>query len=214
VIPFTAKVIMLIFQTQLCLKSINPDVIRDLQDCNLMHKRVMAMYHHLQATRNQHHVLWRVWNGVLLTQATGRADPTMLPLQYSTADAVETDCTAQITQIQPQQRYRFVLYAYPCKRDFHTTKIVPYRTDHERREWLVRQGVRCGFVVDDTAPLTVAFPTVVYGQRSRQEIIYDAVYFAGVLVVRDALAVQTACCVGIGRGKANGLGLLTLHPVE
>lgn len=158
-------------------------------------------------------LLWRVHDGVLLVQATAHADTTMLPLRYSVADPVEIDCTERLHAIQVHQEYQFALYAYPCKRDFHANKVIAYHNDSERREWFIRQGSRLGFALTTTCPLTITVPAPVRGQRSHQFIRYDAVYFTGSLAVTDPSALQQACYAGVGRGKANGLGLLTIEPI-
>ena len=82
--------------------------------------------------------------------------------------------------------------------------------------WLDRQGELHGFSVERDPQ---GVPQVRLGEvgskrfsRDKATVTLNKVRFDGVLTVHDADALRAALVSGIGRGKAYGLGLLTLAP--
>ena len=81
----------------------------------------------------------------------------------------------------------------------------------KQREWLIKQGVKKGFLVQENQFDVVQseWRTI---KKEGKEILILAVTFEGVLRVTDAEAFCQTLTKGIGREKAYGMGLLTVVP--
>ena len=78
-----------------------------------------------------------------------------------------------------------------------------------QREWLKRQGLKKGFMLQDNQYDIVKseWRTI---KKENREIQILAVTFEGILTVTDANGFREALISGIGREKAYGMGLLTV----
>lgn len=85
--------------------------------------------------------------------------------------------------------------------------------DEARQSWLRRQGEKKGFAVVAVERSAAGRIRTPQGGRDRT-ITLDAVLFDGVLQVTDATALRNTWAIGIGPGKALGLGMLSLAPWE
>lgn len=117
-------------------------------------------------------------------------------------------------------RWRFRLRCNP-------TKSVP-AGEHERgrveaitiaagqREWLVLQGIKHGFSVVEGGFDVVSSEWKRFGKGNEhgREIVLLQAVFEGVLTVTDAESFKEALTKGIGRGKAYGLGMMTVMRCE
>jgi CRISPR system Cascade subunit CasE len=115
------------------------------------------------------------------------------------------------TFVQEGRHYRFRLLANPTVT--RAGKRYGLHDDESRHAWLLRQGQRHGFEVLAAERGASGRLKVPQGQRERS-ITLDAVLFEGVLRTTDAPALRSAWAVGIGPGKALGLGMLSLAPMR
>lgn len=82
-------------------------------------------------------------------------------------------------------------------------------------EWLVRQGERHGFAVEQDAILATAYEQHrVPRKGSANDMRFSTVDFSGVLTVTDPDKLLTAIHQGLGKCKAFGCGLLLVKPVS
>ncbi len=112
--------------------------------------------------------------------------------------------------VQPGQRCRFRLLANPTIT--RAGKRYGLHDDNTRLAWLGRQGQKHGFALLTAERAANSRLTATQGARDRC-ITLDAVLFEGVLEPTDTHALRQALVVGIGPGKALGLGMLSLAPL-
>lgn len=87
--------------------------------------------------------------------------------------------------------------------------------DAELRDWLVRQGARRGFAVENCAPGPIVARRIVRTERGRprgRAMTFHEVEFTGTLRIIDPAAFEKTCREGLGRGRAFGYGLLMVRP--
>ena len=83
-------------------------------------------------------------------------------------------------------------------------------TIHEhQREWLTRQAEKNGFILSSDQFDTIRSEWRTFRNKSNNVSILQ-VTFEGLLTVSDAAKFQDSLLGGIGRGKAYGMGLLTV----
>lgn len=144
--------------------------------------------------------------------------------EYGIGDAVETKSYDQILEkISEGSLYRFRLKANPTysmpRKDEESGKlkrgrICAHSTIPHQRQWLTEQGQKHGFsVTEDSFDVTeTRWYKFTKGKSNKLSIL--SVTFEGVLNVTDADAFREAMTKGIGRGKAYGMGLLTIMKAE
>lgn len=85
----------------------------------------------------------------------------------------------------------------------------PITEREQQRQWLQRQAERGGFALVMESVRVVDFERLV-GWRRSQAIVHHAATFEGHLRVTDSTAFQQTLVSGVGRGRAYGLGLLSI----
>lgn len=115
------------------------------------------------------------------------------------------------------RRLRFRLLANPTKSikegldKKSRGKRVQLVKEADLLEWLSRQGERWGFSVESvtcSGTRDLRFRK----KRGQTPVVLGTCTFEGLLVVNDAPAFRAALQQGLGRGKAFGLGLLSVAP--
>lgn len=86
--------------------------------------------------------------------------------------------------------------------------ISPYQEDRQM-EWLRKQAEKFGFRLDAVAITGTCRLLIKKATQSKRVSLQEVIY-EGVLTVTDTDLFRTALTDGIGRGKAYGMGLLTL----
>ncbi len=195
------------------------EVQRNLKDCQSMHRTVMRMFRHVNATRDTNEILYRVDpSGVdwwMHVQSTADADLTMLAPGYALPPVRQRDDLWQKCEaLQVGQQYPFVLVANIVKRDFHAKRTRTVYDSAAQRDWLYRKGVQHGFMLVADAQalvkLEIAADPQVNGVHPNGALSYDAFRISGTLQVTDPAALADAIATGIGKAKAYGFGLLSL----
>lgn len=199
------------YLTRLRLDPRSAQARRDLGDPYEMHRTLVRPFVH-GAGQVPPRILWRAepaaaWSEpVVLVQAEQPADWSVLEAlpNYLKAGA-ETRNVHPEGWLQPEQRYRFRLFANPTvTRDGKRQGLV---SEDAQLAWLARQGERHGFAIE-TALVTGSGLLRSRKQDSRISVLQ--VSFEGRLQVRDCAALSSAMRSGIGPGKAFGCGLLSL----
>lgn len=90
-------------------------------------------------------------------------------------------------------------------------KPVAHITTAYQEEWLEKQAAKHGFVLEEDQWLVTESKWYRFRKGdSRQYVRILAVTYEGILTVTDAECFQLSLMQGIGRGKAYGLGMLTV----
>ncbi|MFJ2620777.1 type I-E CRISPR-associated protein Cas6/Cse3/CasE [Glutamicibacter sp. NPDC087344] len=140
------------------------------------------------------------------------------------------DYTRVLDQIEQGKRYGFRLTGNTMKSavdagspnakrpELVRGKRVPIIHDAQKVEWLQRQGALHGFSILESADIG---PMVRIGasgnrrfKRKNSTVTLHSTQFDGTLRVDDLQAFRAALVSGIGRGKAYGLGLMSLAPAR
>jgi CRISPR system Cascade subunit CasE len=204
------------YLSQLKLNPAQPDARRDLGDAYQMHRTLTRVFAPDPASPAPR-FLWRLdrersagAGNTVLVQADAPAQwAALMALPgYLLADPAEKQVDLG-RLIIPGSRRRFRLRANPAvKREGRRWGL---HSEAEQLAWLKRQGERLGFELAG-ADVSQRERLRVPQCRTGSTITVDSVQFDGLLRVADAAALRQALPVGIGPGKALGLGLLSLAP--
>ena len=192
----------------------NRQTLRALDSPEILHGMVEACF---EGERRRD--LWRldVLNGqtYLLILSSERPDFTPLERQIGLEGCVGEcrDYQPLLNRIQAGSLWRFRLTANPTvsvpgaggKRG----RVKAITIAAHQREWLMRQAQRHGFLLAQDQFDVVRSEWRVFRNKGRTVSILAAT-FEGVLTVTDPQAFAAALSEGIGRGKAYGMGLLTV----
>lgn len=225
------------YLSRLILNVRTPEVRRDLSDCQEMHRTVMSAFpEDEERARASFDVLYRTevdgaGSPRLLVQSSAEPDWSRLPEGYLvrvTGNPGVRCMDRLLERLTTGMQLRFRLYANvskrvaaapePGKRDMRG-KRVELRSAEEQESWLRRKGEAGGFQLlavraDRGVANLQTVPGVQFGSRQGKRMTFGAVYFDGVLSVSDAERFRETVREGIGPGKAYGLGLLSVAPVE
>lgn len=184
---------------------------RDLGEPYEMHRTLVRAFVH-DAAQAPPRILWRAepaaaWSeSVVLVQALEPANWSVLEaLPNYLKGSVETRDISPEGWLQPEQCYRFRLFANPTvTRNGKRQGLV---SEAAQMAWLARQGERHGFAVE--AALVMGSEQLRSRKQDSRISVLQAC-FEGRLRVRDCAALASALRTGIGPGKAFGCGLLSL----
>jgi len=137
-------------------------------------------------------------------------------------DSVESRSYAPVlARLQAGQEWRFRLRANPTKavaREGRTSARVALRGEDKQVEWLLRRAPGWGFSIPTNR---LGVPEVITRnaeesafRREQATVTLAGVTFDGVLKVEDPAVLSAALVNGMGHGRAYGLGLMTLAPLE
>lgn len=206
------------YLTQLTLDPRNPQARRDLGDAYQMH-RTLSRAFAPDADTPPARFLWRLEVGfdgsptaTLLVQSDTLADWAVLDALPGYALRLQANKPVVLAQlVQAGRRYRFRLLANPTvTRQGQRHGLV---REEDQLAWLTRQVNKHGGSLDACLRLgntRLQTRKVSSGQR----ITVQTALFEGALQVQDPQALQQAVRQGIGHGKALGLGLWSLAPLD
>lgn len=128
------------------------------------------------------------------------------------------DYTSLLTRIQPGTRWHFRLTANPTKRGPGNAstgargKVMPHITAEHQQRWLLEKAAQYGFALAEGEFLAVQNQWFQFRkpQDGNRRISLLSVTFEGMLTVTDADLFRRTLVEGIGRGKAYGMGMLTV----
>ncbi len=80
----------------------------------------------------------------------------------------------------------------------------------EQEEWLWAQAAKHGFAVSEGSFAVTRKQTYHFKKNGTRPVTLLVVTYEGVLQVTDPEAFKALLCEGVGRGKAYGLGLMTI----
>ena len=151
--------------------------------------------------------LWRLdsLNGklYLLLLSEELPDLTGLCAQFGTGAAPETRRYEPLLErVTSGSCWQFRLTANP-------TRSKKDSADHTAR-WLLEQAGKHGFALTEGAFQVTRKQTCHFRKNGKRPVTLLAVTYEGILQVTDPEAFREMLCQGIGRGKAYGLGLMTI----
>lgn len=144
-------------------------------------------------------------------------DLTGLCEQFGTGAAPETrDYTPLLERVTPGSCWQFRLTANPT----HSQKdpadpqargvLKPCYIEAEQEAWLRAQAEKHGFALPENGFVVTQKKTYHFRKNGTRPVTLLAVTYEGILQVTDPEAFRTTLCEGLGRGKAYGLGLMTI----
>lgn len=175
--------------------------------------------------------LWRIdelgGRRYLLLLSKELPELSALAAQFGTQDAPETrDYSPLLARITPGSRWQFRLHANPTyssggdgkRGKVHACTLVqkpesarPGAPEPKTQTgWLLHQAETHGFSVRADEFGVKRIQWYAFGKESGAQVKLLGVTYEGILTVTDADRFRQALVGGIGRGKAYGLGLLTV----
>lgn len=156
---------------------------------------------------------------------------------WSTSQPDVTEYGRFLDRISVSQRFIFRLRANTVRStkdgvgERERGRVVNVGSRQHQEDWLLARAASLGFAIPDDPSDITALDGEVLGRRNlvltsrdtlrfarrsdgtRRDVTLSTAQFDGVLEVTEPDALRTALCVGIGRGKAYGCGLMTLAPL-
>ena len=146
-----------------------------------------------------------------------RPDLTALCAQFGTGAPPETrPYDPLLERVTAGSCWQFRLTANPTrsKKDSadHTARgtLKPCYLEVEQEEWLWAQAAKHGFAVSEGSFAVTRKQTYHFKKNGTRPVTLLAVTYEGILQVTDPEAFKALLCEGVGRGKAYGLGLMTI----
>lgn len=197
------------------------ETMRALYTPSILHGAVEASFTGERARR-----LWRVdvlrGQTYLLLLSDERPEGSGVQEQFGFPDQPwETkDYQPLLDRILEGSRWRFRLQCNPTKSvpagENKRGRVEAITVAARQREWLARQGMKHGFSVAEGGFDVVSseWKRFSKGNEHGREVVLLQAVFEGVLTVTDAEAFKAALAKGIGRGKAYGMGMMTVMRCE
>ncbi len=167
-------------------------------------------------------ILWRIdsVNGqyYLLILSQERLETKRLEQQFGFLDepAQAKEYDLIFTYLLPGSKWRFRLCANPTRSVSNGSrgKITAHVSQFYELDWLKQKGLAHGFSIDEEVTQVTGSRWVNFKKKTKDEVSIKQVAFEGVLTVEDPDVFRQALCDGVGRGKAYGMGLLTIAPIR
>ena len=167
--------------------------------------------------------LWRVdpLNGrqYLLIVSEDRPDLTAAHAQFGVAGGRwETrDYAPFLSRIEAGSRWHFRLAANPtiskAKNPGQRGRVYAHITADQQKNWLLSRAEKHGFQLEESEFDIVSRGVLTFSKGAeRRRVTLGVCTFEGCLHVSDAELFRAALTEGLGRGKAYGVGLLTIAP--
>lgn len=163
--------------------------------------------------------LWRLdrLNGelylLLLSETIPELSGFCVQFCRASEDAQTKDYETLLSRIQNGTTWRFRLTANPVKslkRSNERGKVTAHITSTHQKEWLLAHCQQHGFRLEKDAFDVIQSRWYQFYKPDQKRVSLLAVTYEGVLEVTDVERFRDALCNGIGRGKAYGMGLLTV----
>ena len=137
--------------------------------------------------------------------------------QFGTGAAAETRSYDPLLQrVEPGSSWQFRLTANPtksCKDPQNPAArgtVAAHCTTQYQKQWLLDRAAKHGFALTEGAFQVTRKQTCHFRKNGKRPVTLLAVTYEGILQVTDPEAFREMLCQGIGRGKAYGLGLMTI----
>ena len=212
---------MNLYLTHLILNPRSNLVRRDLADTQQMHRTIMSMFPQTserEDPRAQFGVLYRVGdqnsagNVELLLQSLIAPQTESLPDGYLSRPVETREVGTIYEEIQVGNAFRFRLDANPTKSlaagEHERGRRIPITIEAEQLNWFSSHAAGWGFeIVEARVSRAQSIVGRLKDAASRKLMLTQ---FEGIIRVTDVDAFETSIALGLGRGRAFGLGLLTI----
>lgn len=168
------------------------------------------------------HTLWRIdsLGGELYIIVLSETKPDLVSFceQFSDTNHYETkEYDGLMSRITAGSRWRFRLTANPtrsiCSNKGERGKVVAHITPEYQRNWLIEKGRTNGFAVSSDSFDIVQCKWQRFYKKGEKYVTLLSVTYEGVIDVTNPELFRNALVNGIGRGKAYGMGLMTVMRV-
>ena len=153
----------------------------------------------------------------LLLLSEERPDLTALCAQFGTGAPPETrPYDSLLERVTAGSCWQFRLTANPtksCKDPQNPAvrgTVAAHCTTQYQKQWLLERAAKHGFVLQDEGFTVTRVQWQHFAKHGIRPVTLLAVTYEGVLQVTDAEQFRALLCQGMGRGKAYGLGLMTV----
>lgn len=137
--------------------------------------------------------------------------------QFGTGkDAESRNYDTLLQKITPDSYWHFRLVANPtksCKKTSNSNErgtVVAHRTVKFQKKWLLDRAQKNGFEIEEEMFDVKELCWNHFTKSNKCAVSLLAVTYEGTLKVTDVEKFQALLCNGIGRGKAYGMGMLTV----
>lgn len=199
------------YLSKLVLDISHPSVRQALRNCQDMHRNLMKAF---SGTREEAGMLYR------LEKKRNALEVYVLSAQYPcwihiAGNGYQCIGVKDISALREMYRegavLRFDLRACPSKKvqgKARNSKRVFLRSEQERMEWLIRQAKKYGFSLIDAHETGICGH--VEGSKGTDRIDYTTVDYSGVLHIDNPESFWNSYILGVGAGKAYGIGMMLL----
>ena len=137
--------------------------------------------------------------------------------QFGTGAAAETRSYDPLLQrVEPGSCWQFRLTANPtksCKDPQNPAArgtVAAHCTTQYQKQWLLERAAKHGFALREEEFTVTRVQWQHFAKYGTRPVTLLAVTYEGILQVTDAEQFRALLCQGMGRGKAYGLGLMTV----
>ena len=208
------------YLTRIALDTHRRETMRALNAVNMLHGAIESAFPGERERR-----LWRIdlLNGVTWLMLLSETVPDLSRLQaqfgFPDRPGESRSCDALFKRIATGSRWRFRLVANPTRsvsagEKGRRGKVVAEGAVHAQREWLTRHAEAHGFrVMPGSFDVTRSeWKLFRKGTDEGRRVSLLQVTYEGVLEVTDAARFLDTLTHGMGRGRAFGLGMMTVIP--
>lgn len=196
------------------LDTMNRNTLRALNSPSIFHGAIESSFSG-ERRRN----LWRIDSLknqlYILILSDEKPDLSSFFEQFGSADGeVETrDYDQLLERIENGSRWRFKLTANPTRSVSVKGKrgtVEAITLTHLQREWLEKRAGNLGFSLGKDSFDVTKSEWARFYKKGERTVSILSVSFEGILEVKDAEVFKKTLSEGVGRGKAYGMGLLTI----
>ena len=208
------------YLTRMRLDTKKRETIKALMAPSQFHSIIESSY-----SGEREHPLWRIdhlnnnYYLMILSERKPELSSAVRRFGFSGETWEQKDYSNMLDQITFGSKWHFRLTANPTKSlpikntDENNLrcrgKVVAHVTPYYQKEWLCHKAEQCGFSLYENE-FEVVFSKWYKFKKGENTISILAVTFEGFLTITDVDLFRNTLCRGIGRGKAYGLGMLTV----
>ena len=142
--------------------------------------------------------------------------------QASGQDWETKDYDVFLDRLENGQKWHFRIHANPVQK--HGNKVLPHVTVSQQKAWLKSRAEKNGFSIlqsevggENYDCFDVVYKNTLKFRKTTETktaVSLSVATFEGILVIEDVEIMRKTLCLGIGRAKAYGCGMLTLSSIK
>ena len=202
------------YLSRIALDVTDRNTMKALGSPSIFHGAVSASF-----TGERPEVLWRIDNLndqlFMLILSHDRPDLTNFCRQFSNGGSWETkDYDQLLERLKCGDVLRFRITANPtksiCDKSGKRGKVAAHITTEHQKNWLIQKSTQNGFSVNENSFDVIYSKWYRFYKQGNNYVTLLSVSYEGVLEITDTERFRAALTKGIGRGKAYGMGLMTV----